>query len=225
LKALILGIPGSGTSYFAGLMSALGWTDAPPTFSKASHGYASHESVLGRAVNRLAFGETETPWPTRRWHAHYPTPNPTNDPECFALAHHFVTSNDERGKDWYFKNPESVQFFSTIWNQFEWDFVVGAYRHPDDSVETIHSQQRTHHKQMAWLRWMRVILDSSTVLVRFPDDAARLCDALGVDVPERFGMARGRPRNRSEHEPEAWASEIWHELEASRWQMEREKVA
>ena len=220
MKALILGMSGTGTSYFASLLSALGWSDAPPTFSLARYGYETHESLVGRAVNRIALGGEGRSWPVERWHAYFHPRNQIDDTECHEFAQNFVTMNDSTPGDWYFKNPESLIMFPSIWNRFEWDYVIGVYRHPKESVLRMHSGQREHRRKLSWIRWMEEIVSCSTVVVRFPDDADRLCDALGVDMPSGFRLAKGRPRTRIAEEPEPWADQTWALLESVRWQRE-----
>lgn len=220
MKALILGLPGSGTSYFAGLLSALGWSDAPPTFAIGRYGYQTHESLLGRAVNRVAIGDSEKAWPVRRWHSQYDVRDPSEDRECCALAAYLVKMNDRARKDWYFKNPESLMFFESVWSKFKWDYVIGIYRHPTECMKTMHSNQPRPGRRDSWCKWMDRLLAYSTVIVRFPGDEDRLCDSLGVGVPKEFKPAKGRPRTCVETDPEPWARDTWERLESARWEME-----
>ena len=217
MKALILGIPGSGTSYFADLLSHLGYSDCAPTFSRVDYGYPTHESLLGRAVNRIAIGHSGQSWPVERWGDQYRPRNPFNDPELHHVADYFVAMQDMHFRRWYFKNPESLMFFDTVWKRHQFDHVIGVYRHADESVQTMHSNQVRGARRRSWLKWSRRLIKHSTILVRFPDDAGRLCAALGETLPEKFSTVPGFPTHKHLNPPRDWATEVWGQLEEHRW--------
>jgi len=214
VRVLILGLPGSGTSCVAEIYHRAGYHGGRPYFAKGGYPYQTHESLLGRACNRLVLGVSEKDWPSWRWHHDYRPRNPYADPELHALADLFVKGQDTEG-DWFFKNPESLLTFQGLWKRYSWDEVIGVYRHPGEAIRTMHSGQQTTFRRAAWNRQCRMMLMAATKVVRFPDDMAALALSMGVHDPYK-GQLR---RTEIHYDPmtHSWCATRWKELEAKRW--------
>lgn len=215
MRVLILGLPGSGTSAVADVLSQDGFSDAPPTFSKAKYPYPTHESLLGRAVNRIIIGAPLI-WPTWRWHHDFRPRNPFNDPEVHHLARFFVKVNDEAHERWYFKNPETMMAWDTVWKPIGWDEVIGVYRHPEESIRNLHSEQKACYRRVVWNHYTRLLIRASTILLRFPDDLEPYAESIG----STYRLPPGFPRCRSYYDPytKDHCKKRWAELEEARWQ-------
>jgi len=214
MRILILGLPGSGTSAIAECYFRAGFSNCPPTFAKVDYGYECHESLLGRAVNRIIVGSDYGPqgWPLNRWHHEWKPRNPWNDPEVRHLAMWFMREMDERHGNWFFKNPETLQGMA-VWNRYEWDEIVGVYRHPEEAIRSLHSSEKACYRRHVWNRYGKALVRYSTKIVRFPDGVADLADELGVTNP----IIDGRPRTRVGYDPAAadWCASTWRVLEAA----------
>ena len=213
MRVLILGLPGSGTSCVADIYQRAGYFGGEPYFSRGVYPYPTCESLLGRAVNRIILGSEAKDWPSWRWHDDFCPRNPYSDIEVFTLGHWFVNEQDKHG-DWFFKNPESLLNWTAFWSRFEWDEVIGVYRHPEESIRTLHSTQKACHRRNVWNRYSRRMLQAVTRTVRFPDDMDELAANFGVESP----YAPHLRKTQVDYDPagSTWCRRQWLELEARR---------
>ena len=212
MRAIILGLPGSGTSYYAGLLKALGF-EAGETFARGRYPYPTYESLLGRAINRLALGqEQKTAWPKHRWAPNYEPRSYAADSELKALADQFCKLMDKAHENWFFKNPETLLVWNRLWNRIEWDLVLGVYRHPQESIERIHWARVEGKLRKTWLRHTETIVRVADMTACFPGDEEAVCEALGFGVPDTWVS---RDKTSRDDIPE-WAAERWNELEEKR---------
>jgi hypothetical protein len=213
MRVLILGLPGSGTSCVADIYHRAGFFGGEPYFAKGAYPYPTHESLLGRAVNRIVLGGAHRDWPSWRWHDDYRPRNPYSDPEVFAFGDWFVEYMDAHG-DWFFKNPESLLTWTAFWRRFRWDEVIGVYRHPEEAVRVLHSTQKACYRRAVWNRYARRLVQAATRTVRFPDDMPALAQELGVECPFNPQLRK----TRVDYDPSGsrWCQEWWTELEGRR---------
>ena len=212
-RVIILGLPGSGTSTVAEVYHRKGYSDCPPTFTRGGRPSNPRESLAGRAVNRIVLGAPEI-WPTWRWHHDYRPRNPYNDPELHALARWFVETADAQYDRWFFKNPEPLLCWHTVWKRYDWTEIVGVYRHPEEATKCLHSEESMEGRQSVWNAYSRLIAQVCTRFVRFPDDLPGLAEEFGVDDPIVPGKQKVH-RNGNPAEI-AWCGKWWKELEARR---------
>jgi hypothetical protein len=208
-------MPGSGTSCVAEVYARAGFFGGAPYFSKGGYGYETHESMLGRAVNRIVLGGTQRDWPSWRWHDDYRPRNPYSDPEVFAFGAWFINWMDAHGADWFFKNPESLLTWNGFWDRFRFDRVVGVYRHPEESIRTLHSTQKACYRRGVWNRYSRRMLQAAHHTIRFPDDVAALAESMDVESPLRKEIIK--TNHNGDPSRLRWCATRWKELEEARW--------
>lgn len=212
-RVLILGLPGSGTSAVADILFRAGYSTCPPTFAKGRYPYPTHESLLGRAINRIALGST-VDWPGYRWHDDFEPRYTGTDSELDTLLRYFVRLQDQESDFWFLKNPECLLFWP-LWSRVEWSRVVGVYRHPEEAVRNLHSTQKACYRREVWKRYSSVLAGVSSFLLRFPEDIESFSITQGVVSTLKPGL----PRQVVDYDPhtEDWCRDVWRLLEAKRW--------
>ena len=215
MRLLVLGLPGSGTSAVAECLYRGGYSNCPPTFAKGDYGYETHESLLGRAINRIGLSapKERRDWDVERWNDYYRPRNPYADSELKTLAEWWVHRMDVEHHHWFFKNPESLLLFRTLWYRFEWTEIIGVYRHPEEAIKTLHSAQKACYRRNVWNRYSKILAAVSTRLYRFPDDIPALAEDVGADnhLTDREHVSRSDPGNLS------WCASAYKALEEKRW--------
>ena len=212
MRAIVLGLPGSGTSYITSVMREAGWKVPCPYV--ASRSYPTHEILWLREVNERAL---------RGWRPSRFSPRARVDgsKERVIDARIAIQKADARCARWVFKNPESVVTWEKIWSRFRWDLIVGVYRHPIGTIDSIHRDhlpESVHERpscdlELAWSHWNERILDVADVLVRFPDASG---------LARRLGLARTPDplddliTNAVDGPVPAWSQNLWVRLEGAR---------
>lgn len=211
MRAIVLGMPGSGTSYFTGIMRAAGWDVPCPYVS--SRRYRTHEILWHREVNMRALRG----WRPSRFS---PRARVAGGHEILTDARIAIEKADAQCPRWVFKQPESVVTWGKVWSHFRWDLVVGVYRHPSGNIASIrrdHLNPEVHKRvdlKRAWLHWNATILGAASVVVRFPDDGAAFAAHLGLDAETTF-----KPHlvtNDVDGPVPGWSADRWEELEGAR---------
>lgn len=182
MRVLVLGMPGSGTSYFAGILDAGGIVSAGMSYSGMPW-KGCGESCALREFNRRALDG----WRPSRFG---PAPRVRVDEHDIRAMRAVVELADAAHDRWHFKNPESVLLWDSIWSRVEWDAVLGIYRHP---LGTIASVARDHlppsacaryDLEQTWCRWNEIVLRASSRVFRFPYDGQALARMFDLGDPE-----------------------------------------
>jgi len=122
---------------------------------------------------------------------------------------------DATHEHWYFKNPESLQCMA-LWGKLPWDSILGIYRHPEESIRTIHSNEAINFRKDVWNRYMRVMLNQATHFIRYPDDVNTLAEVFGTESP----LKNRRTRIASDPCKVNWCRRWWKALEDKRSSLE-----
>lgn len=214
MRAIMLGMGASGTSYYAALADRMGWVTPRP--HKGHMPFPTHETKRGREINERLVSEFE--------HHVYDTETLISAaPDAIICeAQMFVADMDDEHDRWLFKDPRSTLTYDALWRQFEWDRIVCVYRHPDDTMASL----RKHHVRgplaedlslrKLWLRWSQIMLRlPDAEFVRFPGGEAELADILGCELPGDTGFKAGLNHGAAADIPD-WAADAWDALEARR---------
>jgi len=214
MKAIMLGLGASGTSYYSALADRMGWITPRP--HKGHMPFPTHETKRGREINERLVSEFEH-------HVYDTEALITVAPDAIACeAQMFVADMDDGHDRWLFKDPRSTLTFDAIWRQFNWDRIICVYRHPDDTTASL----KKHHVRGSlaedvslrtlWLQWSKLMLRLSIArFIRFPGDEAKLADILECEIPDDTGFKSGMNHGVAVDIPD-WAEAVWGELEARR---------
>lgn len=212
-RAIIMGVPGSGTSTFAQLLTSSGWV-APPPY-EGNRPYPTFETKLVRDVNASMMGGSVSRY--NRFRDDFEVALP-DDPTILA-AQQFILHTDCAYDRWFVKQPEITLTYPLLWNKWEWDFVIGVYRDPTACVRSMgaHTKDPAPVRRRGWVRWNSIILENASMTVRFPPSPPELkafCKALDIKPGADFKIDYAHAcRNEGRTIP-SWAAETWARLEA-----------
>jgi len=214
MRAIMLGLGASGTSYYSALADRMGWITPRP--HKGHMPFPTHETKRGREINERLVSEFGH-------HVYDIEAFVPVAPDAIACeAQMFVADMDDEHDRWLFKDPRSTITFGALWRQFDWDRIICVYRHPGDTTASL----KKHHVRgplaeyrslrMLWLRWSQLMLGlTDAEFVRFPGDEARMADILGCELPDDTGFKPDLNHGAAARIP-AWASSAWDAMEARR---------
>jgi len=214
MRAIMLGLGASGTSYYAALADRMGWITPQP--HKGHMPFPTHETKRGREINERMVSEYG--------HHVYDTEAfvPLAPDAIASEAQMFVADMDDEHDRWLFKDPRSTLTFGAIWQQFSWDKIICVYRHPGDTTASL----KKHHVRgplaeesslrTLWTQWSQLMLClPDAEFIRFPGDEARLAVILGCELPADTGFRPGLNHGSSAAIPD-WASAAWDAMETCR---------
>ncbi len=217
MRALIVGLGASGTSYYAQLADRMGWRCPRP--HKGRMPFDTFESRDGREINETLLARTK--------HIYDPGLSvPLPSKTLIRKAQRFINSADQSYTRWMFKDPRSTVTYHRLWRHFNWDLRIFVYRNPAHTLASILKWHVADTKLNAadlermWMLWTRHFLDDADVhFIRFPGDESRLAALLGTAIPKDTAF----DDSALSHDPAPipdWAQPIWAHLERRRDQID-----
>ena len=212
MRAIILGLPGSGTSLFAQLLVSAGWV-APPPY-EGHRPYPTFESKHVRDINATMIGGRVGNY--GRFRPDFEVSTPTE----FAVrqAQDFILHSDAGHRKWFIKNPECTLTYPLLWKQWEWDHVIGVYRDPTANVASMrsHTKDGAEVRKQGWVLWNSIIVHNATVTARFPPtqtELANLCEKLDIVPGPGFEFDPSKMNSREGKVIPKWATKTWEMLD------------
>jgi len=219
-RAIFLGLPGSGTSFWAQLLMSMGWV-APPPY-QGNRPYPTFETKALRDANASLLGGTVAN--QRRFDSDFAVNRPSD--RDLADSERLVIHSSAHYERYFLKNPETTLTYVPLWSKWDWDHVIGVYRDPTANVESIWKHHLASPARArltkadicrAWEHWNSIVFHHATIRVRFPAskaDVNRFIAEIGDEPDGSVKFDESMVNSREGRAIPKWAAKLWRKLES-----------